>query len=188
MARIQIKADGKSWHYFRILTETLSKDLNIWIENTYPDLNADPTIAIIKEILTGVRKQFGGYSHYKSQASESRLNSIPKFTTSKSVVIGINTINTLNKERQAWTDTAVVDHSFKDTQLKEALLHMMQDHNEMKTIADNFRLKFEELTYAEMQQALTEFATRVMQPQEERVELYSARKHKTMMPRGHRPV
>ena len=54
---------------------------------------------------------------------------------------------------------------------------MMQDHKEMKTIADNFRLKFEELTYAEMQQALTEFATRVMQPQEERVELYSARKH-----------
>ena len=92
----KLKLTEKAGIILGYLLKALSKDINIWIENTYPDINTDPTIAIIKEILTGVRNQFGGYSHNKSQASESRLNSIPKFTTSKSVVIGINTINTLN--------------------------------------------------------------------------------------------
>ena len=41
----KLKLTEKAGIILGYLLKTLSKDINIWIENTYPDINADPTIA-----------------------------------------------------------------------------------------------------------------------------------------------
>ena len=105
--------------------------------------------------------------------SAKALENMTNFTNAKSITIGINKINVLVKEREAWsnlivtTATPLEDYRFKDEDIKEAVMSMMEGNNELAFLLNDFRLNSKHLSYAKICDRLTDQAS-VMEANEDR--------------------
>lgn len=156
-----------------IVMKTFSEDIVLWIANNFPEKGKDRTVENIRNIREGVKKKFGGYNHHKGKMSAKALENMTNFTNAKSITIGINKINALVKEREAWSNLTVTsenpfeDYRFKDEDIKEAVMSMMEGNNELAFLLNDFRLNSKHLSYARICDRLTDQAS-VMEANEDR--------------------